>query len=289
VNIQTVVLGNQTIRVCIKTGKAGTIPLLCFNGIGAGLELLTPFVEALHESNPDLEIITFDSIGVGGSSTPSLPYRFSSLAKVVSQMLDALNYGQVDVLGLSWGGMSATQFVYDFPYRVNKLILCATATGITSAPPSFEVLSLMASPRRYSDPNFMAEIAPTIYGGAFKTNPTLAAEYAQKMVDSKEENKETAGGSTLGYLYQTTALYWWTSLYMLPCIKQSTLLVAGSDDPIIRLCNMEIMNKLIPDSTLHVIPNGGHLFLLTHLDVVTPMITKFLEEANDRSSASENK
>jgi poly(3-hydroxyalkanoate) depolymerase len=270
---QTIMLGNQSIYVSIKPGKVGTVPLLLWNGIGANTSLFTPFVEALHESNPDIEVITFDSIGVGNSSTPSLPYRFSGLSKIVSQVLDHLNYGLVDVLGLSWGGMACSQFVYDFPHRVNKVILCATATGITSAPPSFEVLKLMASPRRYTDSNFMAEIAPTIYGGAFKTNPTLAAEYAQKMANSKEENK----GNTLGYLYQTTALYWWTSLYMLPSIKQPTLLMAGSDDPIIRLCNMEIMCKLIPNSTLHVIPNGGHLFLLTHLDVVTPIITKFLE------------
>lgn len=270
---QTIMLGNQSIYVSIKPGKVGTVPLLIMNGIGAQVELLAPFVEAMHESNPDLEIITFDSVGVGRSSTPNLPYRFSGLAKVVDQMLDHLGYRQVGVLGLSWGGMACSQFVYDFPHRVNKVILAATATGITSAPPSFEVLKLMASPRRYTDSNFMAKIAPTIYGGAFKTNPTLAAEYAQKMANSKEENK----GNTLGYLYQTTALYWWTSLYMLPCIKQPTLLMAGSDDPIIRLCNMEIMNKLLPNSTLTVIPEGGHLFLLTHLDEVLPVIANFLE------------
>ena len=270
---QTIMLGSQSIYVSIKAGKVGTTPLLIMNGIGAQVELLSPFVEAMHASNPDLEIITFDSVGVGRSSTPTLPYRFSGLSKTVSQILDALNYGQVDVLGLSWGGMSASQFVYDFPHRVNKVILCATATGITSAPPSLEVLKLMASPRRYSDPNFMAEIAPTIYGGAFKTNPTLAAEYAQKMASSKEENK----GNTLGYLYQTTALYWWTSLYMLPSIKQPTLLLAGSDDPIIKLCNMEIMNKLLPNAELKVIDQGGHLFLLTHLEEVLPIITEFLE------------
>lgn len=270
---QTIMLGSQSIYVSIKPGKVGTVPLLLWNGIGAKTSLFTPFVEALHESKPDIEVITFDSIGVGNSSTPSLPYRFSGLSKIVSQVLDHLNYDLVDVLGLSWGGMACSQFVYDFPRRVNKVILCATATGITSAPPSFEVLKLMASPRRYTDSNFMAEIAPTIYGGAFKTNPKLATEYAQKMASSKEENK----GNTLGYLYQTTALYWWTSLYMLPCIKQPTLLMAGSDDPIIRLCNMEIMNKLLPNAELKVIDQGGHLFLLTHLEEVLPIITEFLE------------
>lgn len=273
-NIQTVQLGSQSIRVSVKPGKVGTTPLLCFNGIGAGLELFKPFVEAMHESNPDIEIITFDVPGVAGSSTPSLPYRFSGLCKTVSQMLDYLNYAQVNVLGLSWGGFAAQQFAYDYPQRCKKLILCATATGVTSIPPSFKVLSLMSSPRRYSDPSYMAEIAPSIYGGKFRFSPELAIEYTAKMHENKSENK--ANG--LGYKYQQLAICWWSSMRMLPCIKQPTLLMAAGDDPIIPLINMKIMINLIPNSSLYVLPEEGHLFLLTSTAEVVPVITEFLEK-----------
>jgi poly(3-hydroxyalkanoate) depolymerase len=264
--------GNQTIRVSIKPGAPNSIPLLCFNGIGANLSLFTPFVEAMHESNPDIEIITFDVPGVGGSSTPSLPYRFSGLAKTVSQVLDYLNYAQVDVLGLSWGGFLATQFAYDHPQRCKKLILCATATGVTSIPPSMKVLSLMASPRRYSDSAYMIEIAPLIYGGKFRSDPELAIKYAQKMEANRSENK----ANTTGYKFQQLAICWWSSLWMLPYIKQPALLIGGSDDPIIPLVNMKIMKGLITNSKLHVV-DDGHLFLLCSTDVVTPIITEFLE------------
>jgi pimeloyl-ACP methyl ester carboxylesterase len=54
-------------------GKPHLTPLLIFNGIGANLELVFPFIEAL---DPDLEVIAFDVPGVGGSSTPRHPYRF---------------------------------------------------------------------------------------------------------------------------------------------------------------------------------------------------------------------
>ena len=268
---QTITLnGNQTIRVYVKPGKVGTNPLLVMNGIGATTELLTPFVEAMHTSNPDLEIITFDSVGVGGSSTPSLPYRFSGLTKTVGQMLDYLNYAQVDVLGLSWGGFLAQQFAYDYPQRCKKLILCATATGVTSVPPSFKVLSLMASPRRYTDSAYMVEIAPLIYGGKFRTDPKLTIKYAQKMEANRSENKANA----TGYKFQQLAICWWSSLWMLPYIKQPTLLMGGSDDPIIPLLNMKIMKGLIPNSKLHVV-DDGHLFLLTEPKVI-PIISEFL-------------
>lgn len=273
-NNQTIMLGSQSIRVCVKPGKAGTTPLLCFNGIGASLSLFTPFVEALHELNPEIEVITFDVPGVGGSSTPSMPYRFSGLARTVSQLLDYLDYGKVDVLGLSWGGFAATQFAYDYQHRCRKLILCATATGVTSVPPSFKVLSLMSSPRRYSDPSYMASIAADIYGGKFRDSPELALKYAAKMQEDKSENK----GNSAGYKFQQLAICWWSSLWYLPCIKQPTLLMAGGDDPIIPLINIKIMKNLIPNSSLYVLPAEGHLFLLTSTAEVVPVITEFLEK-----------
>jgi poly(3-hydroxyalkanoate) depolymerase len=271
-NIKTIDLNGQIIRVTIKPGKVGTVPLLLCTGIGASLELLIPFVDALHKVNPDIEIISFDYPGCGESSTPTLPYRFSGLAKTITQMLDYLNYAQVNVLGLSWGGFISTQLVYDSPHRVKKLVLCATATGCTSIPPSLKVLSLMASPRRYSDPTYMAEIAPLIYGGAFRTNPKLATEYAAKMHNNKSEAKPNG----MGYKFQQLAICWWSSLWMLPSIKQSTLLIGADDDPIIDLRNMQLMSKLIPNSGLYVVKNGGHLFLLTHLDEIVPIIEEFL-------------
>ena len=274
-NTKTITLsGNQTIRVSIKPGAPNSVPLMCFNGIGASLSLFTPFVEALHESNPDIEVITFDVPGVGGSSTPSLPYRFGGLAKIVGQLLDCLDYGQVDVLGLSWGGFAATQFAYDYQHRCRKLILCATATGVTSIPPSMKVLSLMASPRRYSDPSYMAEIAPMIYGGKFRESPELAIKYAAKMQEDKSENK----GNSTGYKFQQLAICWWSSIWMLPCIKQPTLLMGAGDDPIIPLINIKIMSNLIPNSSLYVLPTEGHLFLLTSTAEVVPVIIEFLEK-----------
>lgn len=271
-NNQTIQIGSQSIFVSTKPGKKGTVPLLLMNGIGASTSLLTPFVEAFDRAYPDIEIITFDAPGTGNSSTPMFPYRFSGLASTIDGMLEKLGYGQVDVLGLSWGGFISSQFAYDYPKRVRKLILCATATGCTSIPPSLKVLGLMSSPRRYTDPSYMAEIAPELYGGAFRTDPELAIKYAQKMQEDKSGNK----GNGLGYKFQQLAICWWSSMWMLPFIKQPTLLVNGSDDPLINPVNMKVMASLLPDSKLHTVIDGGHLFLLTHLEEVTPIIGEFL-------------
>ena len=61
---RTINLGGQTIRTGVRPGKSPMTPLLICNGIGANLELVFPFVQAL---DPDLEVIAFD---VPGSAIP---------------------------------------------------------------------------------------------------------------------------------------------------------------------------------------------------------------------------
>jgi pimeloyl-ACP methyl ester carboxylesterase len=96
----------QTLRVGIRRGDKARPPLLLFNGIGANIELVQPFLDALD----GFEAIIFDVPGVGGSPSPWLPYRPSTLARLSAQLLDKLGHAQVDVLGLSWGGALAQQF-----------------------------------------------------------------------------------------------------------------------------------------------------------------------------------
>lgn len=272
-NNQTIMLGSQSIYVSIKPGKVGTVPLLLMNGIGAQVELLAPFVEAMHKSNPDLEIITFDSVGVGRSSTPALPYRFSGLSKTVSQMLDVLDVAQVYVLGLSFGGFLAQEFAHQHPQRCKKLILAATCAGVLSIPPSMKVLSMMASPRRYTDPEYAAQVLPEIYGGKYRHCKELMAKHIEKMAERAPETEQ----SKLGYLYQQGCVMGWSSLWWLHSLKQPTLVLSGLDDPLIHPVNMKVMANLIPNATLHTF-DDGHLFLITSVDEVLPVLNEFLED-----------
>jgi poly(3-hydroxyalkanoate) depolymerase len=167
---RTVDLDGQTIRTAVRPGKPHLTPLLIFNGIGANLELVFPFVEAL---DPDLEVIAFDVPGRRLVDARH-PYRFPGLAKLTARMLDYLDYGQVNVIGVSWGGALAQQFAHDYPERCKKLVLAATAAGAVMVPGKPKVLWMMASPRRYIQPSHVIRIAPMIYGGAFRRDPDLA-------------------------------------------------------------------------------------------------------------------
>jgi poly(3-hydroxyalkanoate) depolymerase len=248
------------LRVAIRAGR-GT-PLLLFNGIGANLELVLPFIDALVGR----EAIVFDMPGVGRSPLWWIPRRFSGIAKLTDRLLDRLGCGIVDVAGVSWGGAVAQQFARQHPERTRRLILAATSAGAISVPGRPSALLKMTTPRRYLSPTYMQQAAAAIYGGEVRERPDLIAAHTTRVIPPQ----------FLGYVYQLLAGLGWTSIYWLHKLKQPTLLLAGSDDPLVPPVNARILSLLIPNNQLHIIPGGGHLFMLHCLDQVVPLIEEFL-------------
>ncbi|MFM0006486.1 poly(3-hydroxyalkanoate) depolymerase [Paraburkholderia dipogonis] len=262
--IQMVDLNGQLLRVATRQGSDASPPLLIFNGIGANLELVEPFVAALE----DVSVIIFDVPGVGGSPAPVVPYRFSTLSVLSERLLSRLGYdGPVDVLGVSWGGALAQQFARLYPARCRRLILAATSPGVIMVPAKLSVLSKLIGPRRYTDPAYLQEVGAEIYGGAYRRNPSLLRDHARHIQAPRGR----------GYLYQLLAASGWSSLPWLGALRQTTLVMHGNDDPIVPLTNAKILAARIPHATLYVI-DDGHLFLITRAREVAPVVRRFLRQ-----------
>jgi poly(3-hydroxyalkanoate) depolymerase len=259
--------GGQRIRVNVRHGTG--VPLVLCNGIGASLEVLDPLVEQL---DPDLTVVRFDVPGTGGSPTSIAPYGFPYLAWVLGRVLSKLGIGVVDLLGLSWGGALAQQFAFQNPRRCRRLVLVATGTGLLMVPAHPRVLAKMATPRRFSEPGYAASIAGELYGGTVRAH---GEDVAQLFV------RQLHAGSRLGYLHQLLAGSVWTSLFALPAVRQQTLIVAGTDDPIIPVINGRIMHALLPHSRLYLHP-GGHIDLVHNAAELAPVIEEFLNEPGER-------
>jgi pimeloyl-ACP methyl ester carboxylesterase len=90
-------------------------------------------------------------------------------------------------------------------------------------------------------------------------------------------NTGRSATSLRGYFYQLAAGTWWTTLPLLPLLRQPTLILAGDDDPIIPVVNAKIMNRLLPNARLHLY-QGGHLALVTEADELAPRVEAFLSE-----------
>lgn len=262
-HIQDFDVDGQVLRVGIREGSSSRPPLMMFNGIGANLELAEPFMTALDDTTG----IIFDVPGVGGSPAPAFPYRPSTLARLAKRLAEMLGHERVDISGVSWGGGLAQQFAYQYPGVCRKLVLCATGTGIGMIPGKPNVLAKMASPKRYTDPDYMRSIAAEIYGGDFRTDPTLIARHAAAM----------KGATRYGYFLQLFAMTGWSSLPWLWLLRQPTLIISGTDDPLVPVINARMLHTMIPKSRLELI-DDGHLFLVTKPKMSAEMVEAFLRD-----------
>jgi poly(3-hydroxyalkanoate) depolymerase len=258
-----IAIDGQLIEVAVRHGRGQQPPLLLFNGIGANWELAKPFLEALTSTTA----LIFDVPGVGGSPRPLLPYRPSTLARLAAGLIAELGYAEIDVAGVSWGGAIAQQFAHQYPKLCRRLVLAATAAGVTMVPASPSVLWKMATPRRYTDKDYMNRIAADLYGGTFRNDPLLIDRHASAM----------HGARNLGYLYQLLAVAGWTSLPWLRSLPQPTLVLMGSDDPLFPPINGHILAGLIPNAELRMI-DDGHLFMVTRPAETAALIEAFLAD-----------
>jgi poly(3-hydroxyoctanoate) depolymerase len=253
--------------VRLRTSVRGSgRPLLIITGLGASLDLAEPFERELTARG--MQAISFDAPGVGQSTAYRRPRRMRGLAQTVDRMLQALGYDQVDVLGVSLGGVIAQQLAWQAPHRVRRLVLAATGPGLGGVPGSPRVLLALATPRRYYQPDYYRRIAGRLYGGEARRNPDAllhgsVARFIQRP-------------SIWGYLGQLYAIGGWTSLLWLGRLLQPTLVLAGDDDPIVPLANGRILARCIPHARLHIVRGGGHLFLLERPAQLAAVVADYL-------------
>jgi pimeloyl-ACP methyl ester carboxylesterase len=164
-------------RVRVRTAGSGP-PLLMIMGIGGNLHMWEPLAAQLTKR----ELIMFDFPGTGGSGPSFLPPTMAANALFTNLLLRKLDYGRIDVLGYSWGGVLAQQLAIQHPRSVRRLVLASTTVGLGGVPPGPMVSARMMTPRRYYSRSYFTKIAPALYGGRYRTDPKLVNEEVNRRV-----------------------------------------------------------------------------------------------------------
>jgi pimeloyl-ACP methyl ester carboxylesterase len=245
-------------RVSIRNKSAGGVPLLMLNGVGAEYGL---WDELRH--NIDRTTVAFDVQPKHLGRRPSI----RTYARFVRDVLALHRMDEVDVLGLSWGGIVAQQLAHDHPTRVNRLVLASASPGLMSVParPS-SAWALLSSSRSERD---LPRLCKRLYAGDFLRDPSLVGRLGlARPIDRRT------------YRRQMLALTGWSSVPWLHTIKHETLILHGDDDPVVPYVNARLMHQLMPNAILRRVHDGGHLFLYTRPQVHGLQIADFLENGS---------
>jgi pimeloyl-ACP methyl ester carboxylesterase len=109
-------------KVTYRTAGSGPV-LLLLHGITNSSQTWEPVAHALSEH---FTLIAPDLLGHGGSASPRGDYSLGAHASGARDLLTALGYERVTVIGHSLGGGIAMQFAYQFPERCERLGLVSS-------------------------------------------------------------------------------------------------------------------------------------------------------------------
>jgi pimeloyl-ACP methyl ester carboxylesterase len=223
-------------------------PVLLLNGLGAHHLMWASLLQELEGAT-----IAFDWPGLGKSpAAGARNYRIQAFVGIAERLLDELGQAEVDVLGYSFGGVVAQHLAAARPDMVRRLLLVATTPGSGAAVGRPFAMAAIATPLRYYSRWYLG-ITNMFTSGQRERDPEFLRHAAQL--------RQMHRPDVLAYYGQLLAANTSSSLRRLPTITQPTLVVHGSDDPIVPAANGYLIASRMPEARLLITEGEGHMLL----------------------------
>ncbi len=254
------------IRIYVERHGLGT-PLLMIPGLGAGNWLWTKTVEELSQH---FELIMPELRGAGRSDKPDAPYSVELFAKDLKALLDGLDISGVHLLGASLGGLVAQYFAATWPERTQSLVLASTSLGGQSQiGPNGEILCRLIKPRGRT----RRERLEDAYDLSFTRQFILDhPQELDRITDWRLEFPQPE----FAYYRQLLAGNAFTGDDYASKINARTLILAGEQDQVVPLEDVQALHETLPNARLLTFP-GKHLFFFEHHTAFNRAIIDFLK------------
>jgi pimeloyl-ACP methyl ester carboxylesterase len=239
--------------------------VLMLHGIGGGHLSFAPQVETLASSG--YRAVAWDMPGYGRSA-PIEPYNFKGLAQSCIALIEALNCGDVALVGHSMGGMVAQEVMARRPELVSKLVLCGTSPSFGKPDGDWQRKFIAQRTAPLDAGKSMAELAevlvPQMVGPGSLPEGVRLATHCMSLVPAST------------YRRALEALVTFDRRANLPLIQVPTLVVAGEHDRNAPPAVMKKMADAIARSTYLEMPGIGHLQNLESPDDFDGLLLNFL-------------
>jgi abhydrolase domain-containing protein 6 len=227
------------------------------------------WIEMIRYYDDNYHVIAIDLPGFGASEK-SLNYNYSreNQADTVIELIKSLQLEDVTLVGHSMGGMISLMSAYKEPNLIKELVLIGSAGlesgGAPGALPLF-VYDYVVNNYYIQRALFNTAYSPSEVEAGQVTDQMFKEMYYYTSKIPAEVFAKFSLDADGGYLDDKFEK-----------ILQPTFLLWGSDDGFVSVENGYIMDQRLPNSTLAVIDQAGHLPFDTVLPEVIALINDFL-------------
>jgi pimeloyl-ACP methyl ester carboxylesterase len=228
-------------------------------------------------------VVAPDLIGHGDSAAPRGDYSLGAHAASIRDLLAAIGIDRATIVGHSLGGGVAMQFFYQFPQRVERLVLISSGGLGREVSPLLRAATLPGMSALLS-----LTIHPRLVGGLWEAGRRLrergtsAGVYLQAIARALRplENADARGAflhtlrSVIDVHGQRVAAT--DRLYLLESIP--TLIVWGERDNTIPIEHGRLAHDAIPRSCFRTLPLAAHFPHLEDPDGLSALLRAFIHE-----------
>jgi pimeloyl-ACP methyl ester carboxylesterase len=252
-------------RAFVRAGSGP--PLLLLHGIGNSAQTWAGVLDRLAESHT---VIAPDLLGHGASDKPRADYSIAGYANGMRDLLSILDVEKATVVGHSLGGGIAMQFAYQFPERIERLVLVGSgglgpeispSLRLASLPGAEAVLTLLSAASGVVRLGLATvERSGRLLGWKPVSDLAEAGEamLALRDVEARRAFLQTLRGVADKRGQLITAV---DRLYLANAVPM--LVIWGSRDPIVPAAHAETVRRLVPTARVEVFEGAGHW---PHLD-----------------------
>ncbi len=264
------------LRSYVRAGSGP--PILLIHGIGDSNRTWTEVVPLLARTHT---VIAPDLLGHGLSDKPRADYSIGGFANGMRDLMTLLGYERFTLVGHSLGGGVAMQFAYQYPERVERLVL------VSSGGLGAEVSSLL---RLAALPGAELGIAASLTRPVRRTLQLLAKGATKVgLLTSFDVNEifEVWSGlrdpsTRAAFLRTLRGVIDWKGqavtgrdrLYLAEGMP--ALLVWGDRDPIVPVTHAAKLAEVWPGARIEVMRRSGHVPHRSHPERFAKLVTDFI-------------
>lgn len=270
-------------RAYIRTGEGPALLLL--HGLGCDH---TTWLPVIHDLAKHFTVIAPDLLGHGASAKPRADYSVGGYANGMRDLLTVLNIDKVTVVGHSFGGGIAMQFVYQFPERTERMILVAPGGLGPEVSPLIRAVTLPGFHQLMG----LATLPGVRHVGkaglrALSRSQLTAARDLDEVAEIYESFKDPRARAAIRHVVRAVVdmrgqiVTMVDRAYLTQAMPM--LVVWGADDAVIPAKHAENVAHIAPGVMVELMPNSGHFPHKDHPDRFVKIVQDFIRSTQPAS------